>query len=357
MNETRVAHVLDLAVEQGIPQLLVTDPMSVKYLTGACTDPGERFFGLYLSRDARVFFRNTLFTIDPIEGCEMVDFSDTDDVIALIAEHVDASAPLGVDKNMAARFLVPLIERGAAAGFPLGSFAVDRVRSIKDEEERELMREASRVNDACMEEFAALVHEGATELEIAEQLEGIYRAHGAEGHSFAPIVSFGANAADPHHMPDGTRLERGKVVLFDVGCRKHGYCSDMTRTFFFGEPDEESARIYDIVRAANEAAEALVKPGVLFSDLDRAARSLIAEHGYGEYFMCRLGHQIGMDVHEPGDVSQAHDEPVEEGMVFSIEPGIYLPGRTGVRIEDLVLVTHDGCEVLNRFSHEPRRLA
>ena len=187
-----------------------------------------------------------------------------------------------------------------------------------------------------------------TEREIADQMLGLYRKHGCEGFSFPPIVSFGANAGDPHHEPDDTVLKRGDVVLFDIGGRRRNYCSDMTRTFFWGEPDEETARIYDIVRRANEAAEALIKPGVRLCELDAAARDLITEAGYGAYFNHRLGHFIGQTDHEKGDVSSANTAVARPGMIFSIEPGVYLPGEFGVRVEDLVLVTETGCEVLNR---------
>ena len=130
----------------------------------------------------------------------------------------------------------------------------------------------------------------------------------------------------------------------------------MTRTFFWGEPDEETARIYDIVRRANEAAEALIAPGVRMCDLDRAARDVIENAGYGKYFTHRLGHSIGLQDHEPGDVSLVNEQVVEPGMTFSIEPGIYLPGRTGVRIEDLALVAENGVEILNAYPHDPVRL-
>ena len=143
------------------------------------------------------------------------------------------------------------------------------------------------------------------------------------------------------------------MVLFDIGGRHRNYCSDMTRTFFWGEPDEETARIYDIVRHANEAAEALIAPGVRMSDLDHAARDVIEDAGYGKYFTHRLGHSIGLQDHEPGDVSLVNEQLVEPGMTFSIEPGIYLPGRTGVRIEDLALVTESGVEILNAYPHDP----
>ena len=149
-------------------------------------------------------------------------------------------------------------------------------------------------------------------------------------------------------MPDDTRLQAGDCIVLDIGGKKAGYCSDMTRTYFCRTVSDKHAAIHDLVRRANEAAEALVRPGVPLCELDKAARDLIAAAGYGEYFTHRLGHFIGRTEHEQGDVSSANTTPAREGMIFSIEPGVYLPGEMGVRVEDLVLVTADGCEVLNR---------
>ena len=359
MDNHRIASVLDNLAAQGLSQLLVCDPRSIQYLTGAYVEPGERFLGLLLraGETRPTLFLNELFTAPADIEAEVVSFNDTDDPIALLAERCDAAAALGCDKNLPARFLIPMMERNVAAGFALASDAVDDARAIKDDEERALMRAASATNDAAMARFRELVHEGATEQEIAGKLEDIYRELGAQGHSFAPIVSFGANAADPHHEPDGTVLKEGDVVLFDVGCRQDEYCADMTRTFFFGEPDEEQRRVYEIVRQANEAGRAAVHPGARFCDIDGAARKVIEDAGYGPYFTHRLGHQIGLDVHEPGDVSSVNEAQVQPGMCFSIEPGIYLPGRFGVRIEDLVIVTEDGCEVLNSYPRDLETLA
>lgn len=353
MYEQRVETVMRNLGQRGLSRLLVCDPRSIQYLTGVYVEPGERFLGLVLAPDAApTLVLNALFSAPADAACDVRSFTDTDDPLSLVAEFVDAQEPLGCDKNLPARFLLPLMERGAAARFVLASDAVDDARARKDEAERAAMRAASATNDAAMGRFRELVHEGITEAEVAGQLEGIYRELGAQGHSFAPIVSFGANAADPHHEPDGTRLAPGDVVLFDVGCRQNEYCADMTRTFVFGEPTPKQREVHDTVRRANEAARALVRPGARFCDIDRAARQVIEDAGYGPYFTHRLGHQIGLDVHEPGDVSATHDTPVKPGMCFSIEPGIYLPGEFGVRIEDLVLVTEDGCEVLNSYPRE-----
>ena len=358
VDEARVARVLE-RLEAGHPgsQLLVTDPWSIFYLTGFYAEMFERFSGVLLRAGARpVIFDNALYPIDAYDNADVVVFNDTDDLASVLMDRIDPTAPLGIDASMRSGFLIPLQEREAASSFFLGSYAVADTRAHKDARERELMRQSSRINDAVMAELPALVHEGVTEHEIASQMLTLYRKHGAQGFSFPPIVSFGANAANPHHEPDDTALATGQVVLFDIGGQYEGYCSDMTRTFFWGEPDEESRRIYDFVRRANEAAEALVAPGVRFCDLDRAARQVIEDAGYGPYFTHRLGHSIGLQDHEPGDVSAVNEAVVEPGMTFSIEPGIYLPRRTGVRIEDLVLVTEDGCEILNSYTKEPCRI-
>ncbi|MCR5067928.1 MAG: M24 family metallopeptidase, partial [Erysipelotrichaceae bacterium] len=166
-----------------------------------------------------------------------------------------------------------------------------------------------------------------------------------------PIVAFGKNAADPHHMSDDTVLQEHQQVLIDMGSHYKGYCSDMTRTFL-QKDDPKTEEIYDIVLKANLAAEAAVRPGVRFCDVDRAARKVIEDAGYGPYFTHRTGHGIGLEVHEPYDVSSSDEMIIQEGMCFSIEPGIYLPGETGVRIEDLVICGSDGAIVLNHFSKE-----
>ena len=334
-------------------QMLITDPMSIFYLTDIYVQPFERFFGLLLRSDGNhILFLNKLFFVPQDVGIEKVWYSDTDPVADIVAKYLDHNSPLAVDKDLTARHLLPLMEKKAAAAFINGSPAVDYTRGIKDAEEQKKMIAASEINDAAMAQFKTLIHDGVTEAEAAGRMLEIYRGLGAEGFSFSPLVAFGANAADPHHEPDDTVIKPGDCVLFDVGCIKDGYCSDMTRTFYFKEVSEHCREIYHIVRRANEAAEALIRPGVRLCDIDAAARDLITKEGYGPQFNHRLGHFIGLKEHEYGDVSSGFDWPVQPGMIFSIEPGIYLTGDTGVRIEDLVLVTEDGVKILNRYPHE-----
>ena len=264
----------------GLSQMLVSDPMSICWLTGFYVDPGERFHGLVLRAGADpVLVVNDLFPTPAELAVATRGYRDEDDPLALVGDLTDHTAPLGCDKDLAARFLLPLRDAGAASGFVLGSAAVDHARAIKDAQEQELMRQASATNDKAMAILRGMVCEGATERSIADSLLDVYRSLGAQGHSFPPIVSYGAHAADPHHAPDDTPLGPRDVVLFDVGCVQDGYCSDMTRTFFFRDVTDEERLVYETVRQANEAAAALVRPGVLFCDVDKAARDVIEQAG------------------------------------------------------------------------------
>ena len=352
MNEARANRILAALKEQGVDQMLITDPMSICYLTGISMAPIERFYALLLKADGHhYYFLNHLFNVPGDVGVEKVWYSDTDPVPEIVAARLDKNAVLGVDKDLKARFLLPLMEMKAAAGFVNGSLAVDITRGVKDTEEQKKMRISSAINDKAMAKFKGLIHEGVSEKEVADQMLQIYLDLGADGYSFEPLVAFGANAADPHHSPD-TVVKPGDCVLFDVGCIKDGYCSDMTRTFYFKTVSDAHREVYETTKASSETAISKIRPGVPLYQLDAAARDLISAKGWGPNFNHRLGHFIGLSEHEFGDVSSANTWEAKPGMIFSIEPGIYLTGDTGVRVEDLVLVTEDGVEVLNHYPKE-----
>lgn len=350
LNEARMNRVLDKLETN---QMLISDPYAIFYLTGRWIHPGERFLGLLLQKGKTpILYLNELFRFDEDLGVQKKYITDTDSVAELLKGDVDANEALGVDKILPAKFLLPMLEAKIAASIINGSIAVDHTRAIKDEAEIALMRESSHINDLAMAEFKKLPKAGMTEIEVASKMLDIYKKLGAEDYSFTPIVAFGVNAADPHHMPDETVLHEGETVLFDVGCKYRDYCSDMTRTFFYkGTPNDEQMHVYNLVRKANEDAEAYVKPGVRLCDIDSIARNVITEGGYGSDFTHRLGHFIGIEDHEYGDVSQGFKDLTVAGNIFSIEPGIYNAKTMGCRIEDLILVTKNGHEVLNHYPH------
>lgn len=348
MGDGRIERVRCGMEETGISQLIVSEPAALWYLTGEEIHPGERLTVLVIQKKRVFWLRNRLFPLyHQGKDIEDISFADGEDGMALLAKQL-TNACCGVDQTWAAGFLLDLMGKRPEVSFIKGSFLVDKVRAIKDEAEIEVMRGASRINDRAMERMKEWIRPGMTEKECSEKLLSVYREEGAEGFSFPPIVSFGAHGADPHHMPDDTALKERDVVLLDIGCRKDHYCSDMTRTWFMGEPTEEERKVHRIVEEAGRLAESMVRPGVPLKELDAAARKYITDAGYGPYFTHRLGHFIGIREHEAGEVSSASPLVAEPGMIFSIEPGIYLPGKFGIRIEDLVLVTETGCEVLNK---------
>ncbi len=353
MKTQRLNAVLEQMKKDGIQQMIVSDPYSIFYLTGLMLHTGERLFALYLNVDGNhKLFVNELFPIEQDLGVEKVIFKDTDDSVKVVADRVDHNAVMGIDKNWPARFLLGLMEHGAGSKFVNGSYIIDRLRMCKDEEEKELMRKASQLNDKAVERLQKEITADLTEKQLVTVLKGIYEDLGADGLSFDPIIGFAANGANPHGEPGDRYVKEGDAIILDLGCIKDHYCSDMTRTVFYKSVPEKGKEIFDIVLEANKRAIEKVKPGVRFCDIDAAARDYITEKGYGEYFTHRTGHSIGLECHDMGDVSSVNTEELKPGMIFSVEPGIYLPGEFGVRIEDLILVTEDGYEDLNAYNKE-----
>lgn len=338
--------------ENRLSQILVSEPSSVFYLTGLWIHPGERFMGLLLRLDQEpILFLHKLFPVN-VSDLTIIGFSDADDYLGLVAKKTDSQSPLGIDKHLFAGFLIGLMEKRAASAYVNGSDCVDMVRAIKSADELEKLRIASRINDQTMEVAKKSLRIGMTEKDLEKIILETYWQLGADDISFPPIVAFQEDAANPHHENTNRKLKAGDMVLLDIGCKKDNYCSDMTRTFFTKKPSPEQAYVYDLVRKANQAAQDYIRPGVRLCDIDERARSIIRAGGHDGDFTHRLGHFIGIDTHEYGDVSPAYDWPVQAGMVFSIEPGIYLANNFGVRLEDLVIVTENGCEVINHVSKE-----
>lgn len=349
----RVEKICYIMKQEGYDSLLISDPIAIDYILDYSNHPGERLYVLLLNQDgSKTLIMNNLFFVDQEIDANLVWYSDTDNSIKLLAKHLKDCKKLGIDKTWPAKFLLPLQKILDDCHFVDGSFCVDYVRMIKDQNEQIVMVEASRINDTAMQSVIDLTISGLNEQEVATKLASIYQELGASGYSFEPIIAYGKNGANPHHENTKAVVQPGDSILIDMGCKYLGYCSDMTRTVFYKEVNELQVEVYNLVKRANLAAIAMIKPGVKLCDIDRAARDVITNGGYGEYFTHRLGHFIGKDVHEFGDVSSNFDIEVEPGMIFSIEPGIYLKDDFGVRIEDLVMVTDDGCVVLNNYSKD-----
>ena len=354
MNINRLKRVIDSMKEKNIYQFVITDRMSIYYLTNINIHSGERFLGLYINQDNEVhLINNYLFPLSN-NDIDILYYSDTESAVKKMSKFVHKDKNIGIDKSMTSNFLLEMMDIDIAANYINASPCMDYVRMQKDEDEIKKMMEASEINDKSMKDIIDFVKAGMKEIDVLEELKLIYKRNGADGgFSFTPIIAFGINAANPHYSTGNTAIGDNGCLVIDMGCMHDGYCSDMTRTIFFGEPNDEAKKIYNIVKTANENAINKVSEKVKFSDIDNEARSYITENGYGEYFTHRTGHCIGMDVHEYGDVSSIHHAQLKEGMIFSIEPGVYCSDKKiGVRIEDLVLVTKDGYKDLNSFTKE-----
>ncbi|MCQ2421135.1 MAG: Xaa-Pro peptidase family protein [Clostridia bacterium] len=353
LQKERISRVLEAMARDHVEQLIVSSPSSVFYLTGKWIAPGERMLALYLHANGTVrLFANRLFALTDTLDTPLTEFDDTEDCVAILANYL-RPGKVGIDKFWPSQFTIRLMESRSDILPVIGSQYIDSVRLCKDAQELQLMRESSRRNDAATMAAISRIRLGMTEQELAGIHTQEAEARGSSGPSFEPLICFGANAAEPHHATDKhTVLKNGDAVILDVGLTWQDYCSDMTRTVFMGNPTDEQKRVYEIVKAANAAGRAAVHPGVRMKDIDFAARKVIEDAGYGAYFIHRTGHGIGLDVHEYPDVSSVNDLPAKPGMVFSVEPGIYLPGRFGIRVEDLVAVTEDGAETLNAASRE-----
>ena len=229
------------------------------------------------------------------------------------------------------------------------------LRTVKSREEIEAIRAASELAEGVLADLTEDLHPGITERELAAEFEYEFKSRGADGASFETIALFGPRSSQPHGKPGDKPLEPGDIVLLDLGCRMKGYCSDLTRTYVFGRmPETWFSVIYDLVLRAQRSALEAVRPGARCRVVDAVARDIITTAGYGNHFGHGLGHGVGIEVHEGPRLRRDSDVLLEEGMIVTVEPGIYLPGQGGVRIEDLVVVTKDGCERLSRTPNELR---
>jgi len=333
-----------------IDAILLGPSADFRYLTGYETMPMERLTMLVLPAEGEARIVTPAFeaSLAPAGlGIEVDGWAETADPLARV---VDA-LPRGVRRVAAgdqldAMFLVPLQTR-LDADWVLGSTVMRPLRMIKDADEIAALADAAAAVDRAVARAAELLRPGITEREIAAELDRAIRDEGHEQTDFTDIGS-GPNGASPHHSFSDRAIEPGDPVVIDIGGRMaSGYRSDITRTFAAGDPGEEFLELYAVLEAAQAAGRRAVRPGATCESVDAACRDVIAQAGYGDAFIHRTGHGIGLDVHEDPYIVEGNRLPLEPGMAFSIEPGIYLPGRFGARIEDIVVVTDDGVRELN----------
>jgi len=342
---------------RGEIELLVIPPGDdLRYLAGFSTLADERPTYLFVAADsalsivpevnaaqARAHLHDAMLTYGDAEG--------PGKVLAAARQRVGPKRRIGVGDTMRADALLLLQQQWNGAEFVPASVVLAPLRMRKTPEEIDVLRKAARTADAAVQAAWRACRSGVTETDIAAAVDAGFRAAGAAEVKFA-IVGTGPNSAFPHHHTSARHTQTGEPVLCDLGSRVDGYCSDITRMAFLGTPPARYREIHAAVEGAVQAALAAIRPGVPIKEVDLAARKAIERAGYGPNFVHRTGHGIGLSEHEPPSITHTNELPLEEGMAFSVEPGIYLPGEFGVRLEEIVVVTPRGAEVLSRLPRD-----
>jgi Xaa-Pro dipeptidase len=342
-------------VKHNFDQLIVSTAVNLFYFTGTWIETGERLMTLIVSQHSNsklLIHQMFQHEVRGIQGVEFIFWKDHQDPMELLASLLNENAKIGIDKYWPSHFLIALMKKKTNIEWLSASHVIDELRQIKTADEINLLRQSARIADRVMNRLISEDHFPLTEVQLADKMQQFFKQEGVNRFSFSPIIGYGKNSSVPHHATSEQLSNGEHAVLIDMGGRYLEYCSDMTRTFYLGRPNERFKEIYQIVLEAQQAAIAAVKPGVRACDIDQAARDVIEQAGYGDYFTHRTGHGLGIEIHEEPYIHGTNEQQLREGMVFSIEPGIYLPGEFGVRIEDIVVITDQGVEVLNQVPKE-----
>jgi Xaa-Pro aminopeptidase len=358
-DRLRIAAAQEAAADAGTDALLIAPGPDLRYLTGYDAIALERLTCLVIpaTGDAQLVAPRLVVPAaeaSPIGGLEVTihGWAETDDPYALVASLIPEARDVALSNMMPAHAVLRLRDampsvRQRTAGPIIGS-----LRVVKSQHEIDELRHAGRAIDRVHEQVADLLRPGRSEREVAEDIGEAILDAGHESVDFV-IVGSGPNAASPHHDVSDRQLQIGDVVVVDIGgSLPSGYCSDSTRTYAIGHAPPEFVAYYDVLKQAQATAVAAVRPGVSAESIDAAARSLITDAGFGDQFIHRTGHGIGLETHEDPYIVQGNAELLRPGMAFSVEPGIYHAGLHGARIEDIVVVTDDGVESLNRTTHD-----
>jgi Xaa-Pro aminopeptidase len=357
--QARVDRARELMAEAGVDFLFIGPSSDFCYFTGHPVHTSERLTALLIPVDgppAIVVPRLEAPLVEHLsDRFELLVWDETEDPIARVADRVsrEGAESIAINDQIWAGFVLRLQEQLPRRGYRRGADILARLRSVKDAAELALLREASRRTDQAWLQFCENVQlSGKTETEAADTLKRALADHGLPDVAFC-IVASGPNSASPHHHTGTRVIQEGDPVVIDFGGVHEGYYSDVTRTpVAGGDPPEGFAEAYQVVLEAQQAAFEAIGPGVPCQEVDRAARKVIADRGYGEYFIHRVGHGIGMTGHEDPYLVDGNEEILQPGMVVSDEPGIYIPGRWGIRIEDTVVVTENGRERYNHVSRD-----
>ena len=356
MLDNRTTALRFLLDEQGIDALLLTSPAHLRYFSGFTGSTGA----LIVTAKETIFLTDARYTLQANEEVVVDQYREYAVQIEGIVAALDDCGANKVGYEAENLTCAALKRLQAASGQRFEWLGLDRsisvLRGIKDDDEITALQRAAHLAAEAFEQIVPLLRPGIAEREIALSLEFAMRRLGGDEKSFDLIVASGERGALPHGTASDRLLCAGEFVTIDFGLRLHGYCSDETVTIALGEVDPELKRVYDTVFQAQQQAIMAIRPGVSLKGIDAVARNIIAEAGYDSFFGHGLGHGIGLMVHEYPTLSPRSDDTAQVGMVFTVEPGVYLPGKGGVRLEDMVVVTPDGCRKLTCISKKLRRI-
>ncbi len=359
--ETRVSNLRRLMKADGVGGYITTASRNLYYFAGFFEEPDPRYLGLFIPVTGEpILVVNDLYATQIREESwipTVITWSDGEEPLDKLAKAIEdaglGGAKFAVDDSMWSTFLLKLQDRLPQARFIPGGQYMSTLRRLKSAQEKEYMMYIGAATDKVMDMAIAAVRPGVTEASVSDVIDQGFKKLGVGSSGRNAVVGSGVYSAQPHYRATEKVIQRGDSVVIDFGGFWKLYKSDMTRTVFVGKPDPEYLKIYDAVRKAQETAVDSIKPGMTCQDVDRIARKVINDAGYGQYFIHRTGHGIGLEGHEEPSMVEGNTLVVEPGLTFSVEPGIYIPGRYGVRIEDCVIVTDTGCE---RFTDYSRNL-
>ncbi|MRG86264.1 M24 family metallopeptidase [Salinibacillus xinjiangensis] len=360
--KNRLNQIIDWMIDASIDVAFLNSTENVFYISNFYTDPHERLMGIFLFKQAEPVFILPAMESGQLKRAgweyDIIGYSDDEDPWELLKSKFETKE-LGQVEKVAMEKDVLTYRRSEQflSFFPKVEVVsveeqLNEMRVVKDESEIAIIRKAAEIADFGVQVGVDALEEGISEMEVLAKIEYELKKKGIREMSFSTMVLFGEKSGDPHGNPGDRKLKPGDMVLFDLGVVLDGYCSDITRTVAFKSVTEKQKEIYQTVLKAELAALEASKPGFRIGDLDHVARNIIKDAGYGDFFPHRIGHGMGINVHEFPSISHKNDGTLKEGMVYTIEPGIYLPDLGGVRIEDDVLVTKDGYETLTKFPKE-----
>ncbi len=360
LNKKYCDKLCEIMVKNNIDAMMIGPSADLEFLMSYSPQPDERFQALFLLSDKKYFYISPKLTYEEVrkkldDDANIYKWGDHEDFANIVVDAMNdyklAGNNIGVNNGIVAINLIDIKEK-INTKFVNGHSILEKLRIIKDESEIEKLRKAAKLADEVMGETIDYIHPGITEKNIKKKIEELFMQKGADGLSFEPIIASGPNSSMPHYCEDSRVIQEKDLIILDLGCKYKGYCSDISRTVFVGGITDEEKKVYDIILRANKAGEETAKQGVKAEDVDKASRDVIESEGYGEYFLNRTGHGIGISVHEAPYIKTGNKQILERGMAFSIEPGIYIPNKFGMRIEDIVVIGTDGPEVLNNYTKE-----